>query len=222
VGDRAGNPGKGNKIGDLPGIAEYPFNPVVIGPIELSVHRFPERPMPVIHEISEAKVHGFINRAIGDVFKTMINAEAVLVKGTEDAMSEPWPPLFGGSEYDKPHVVGTVGFMGDVNGLMYLYIDVPFAKQCTCRLLGLTEAELDAQKSEESVNDAVAELTNMSVGVFKNSLCDAGYPCKLTIPSILRGSSFRIVPTGNARRHIFHFDCLGHRVVTDILMKFGD
>jgi chemotaxis protein CheX len=177
--------------------------------------------MPVIQEISEAKVHDFIKRAVGDVFKTMIGSEAVLMKGTEEAMSEPWPPLFGGSVNDKPHVVGTVGFIGDVNGLMYLYVDLPFAKQCTCKLLSMSEAELDAN-GDECVNDAIAELTNMSVGVFKNSLCDAGYPCKLTIPSILRGSSFRIVPTGNASRHIYHFDCLGHRVVTDILLKFGE
>jgi chemotaxis protein CheX len=60
------------------------------------------------------------------------------------------------------------------------------------------------------------------VGSFKNCLCDAGYPCKLTIPSIMRGSSFSIEPTGSSSRHIFHFDCQGHRVVTDILMKFGD
>jgi chemotaxis protein CheX len=177
--------------------------------------------MPVIQEISEAKVHELVNRAVGDVFKTMIGAEAVLVKGTEAAMAEPWPPLFGGSVNDKPHVVGTVGFMGDVNGIMYLYVDVPFARQCTGRLLGISDAEVDAH-GEEAVNDAIAEMTNMSVGVFKNSLCDAGFSCKLTIPSILRGSSFRIVPTGSARRHIYHFDCLGHRVVTGILMKFGD
>jgi chemotaxis protein CheX len=117
--------------------------------------------------------------------------------------------------------VGTVGFIGDVNGLIYLYLDLEFARICTCHLLGMTESEL-ATHGDEVVNDAIAELTNMTVGVFKNSLCDTGFPCKLTIPSILRGSSFRIVPTGTATRHVFHFDCRGHRLVTDILMKFAD
>jgi chemotaxis protein CheX len=177
--------------------------------------------MPATQEISEAKIHDYINRAISEVFKTMLSTDAVLVKGTEDSACIPWPPLNQPKEAEKPHVVGTVGFIGDVSGLIYIYFDLEYARKCTARLLGMTDKELEGN-GDESVNDAVAELTNMSVGVFKNSLCDAGYPCKLTIPSILRGSSFRIVPTGDATRHIYHFECQGHRVVTDILMKLGD
>jgi chemotaxis protein CheX len=94
--------------------------------------------------------------------------------------------------------VGTVGFIGDVNGLMYLYLDVPSPSSAPAASSGSPRPSWTARR-RGVVNDAVAELTNMSVGVFKNSLCDAGYPCKLTIPSILRGSSFRIVPTGSAR-----------------------
>ena len=43
---------------------------------------------------------------------------------------------------------------------------------------------------DEVVNDAIGELTNMVVGGFKNALCDAGYPCRLTIPSISAGRNF--------------------------------
>jgi chemotaxis protein CheX len=91
----------------------------------------------------------------------------------------------------------------------------------TSQLLGMTDAELD-EAGDEPVNDAVGELTNMTVGSFKNGLCDAGYPCMLTIPSILRGSNFCVEPISSAQRHIFRFDCAGHRVVTDILMKTGE
>jgi chemotaxis protein CheX len=72
------------------------------------------------------------------------------------------------------------------------------------------------------VNDAIGEITNMVVGSFKNSFCDAGYPCKLTIPSILRGRNFCIEPISSAQRHVYNFDCGGHRVVADILMKADD
>jgi chemotaxis protein CheX len=177
--------------------------------------------MPATQEVTESQIHDNIRRAIGDVFRTMLSMEAVLVKGTKEAGGEPWPPLHAHSTNDKPHVVGTVGFIGEMNGLIYLYLPLDFARKCTKQLLGMTDAELDAT-GEDCVNDAVAELTNMSVGGFKNSLCDAGFPCKLTIPSILRGTSFRVVPTGAATRHIYHFDCQGHRVVTDILMKYGE
>lgn len=177
--------------------------------------------MPVNQEISEATIHKFIKTSVCDVFKTMLGIEAVLVKGTEQAADEPWPPLHAAQDGASPHVVGTVGFIGDANGLIYLYLDLAFARRCTCHLLGMTEQELD-EAGDETINDAIAEVTNMTVGGFKNSLCDFGFPCKLTIPSILRGSSFCIEPISSATRHIFHFDCAGHRVVADILMKFGD
>ena len=85
----------------------------------------------------------------------------------------------------------------------------------------MTEAELDAA-GDEVINDAIGELTNMTVGTFKNGLCDAGHPCKLTIPSILRGTNFSIEPISSAVRHIYYFDCAEHRVVADILMKHDE
>jgi len=72
------------------------------------------------------------------------------------------------------------------------------------------------------INDAIGEMTNMTVGSFKNGLCDAGFPCKLTIPSILRGSNFCIEPISSAQRFIYGFESAGHRIVTDILLKTGE
>jgi chemotaxis protein CheX len=57
---------------------------------------------------------------------------------------------------------------------------------------------------------------------FKRALCDAGYPCKLTIPSILRGTCFSIEPISSAVRHVYYFDCAEHRVIADILLKPGE
>jgi chemotaxis protein CheX len=114
--------------------------------------------------------------------------------------------------------VGTVGFLGDANGLIYLYFEATFATECTEHILGMTKAELE-DGGDEFVNDAVGELTNMIVGSFKNGLCDQGYPCKLTIPSILRGRNFCIEPISSAKRNIYIFDSGGRRVVADILMN---
>ena len=82
----------------------------------------------------------------------------------------------------------------------------------------MSEQEV-AGLGDDAVNDAIGELTNMIVGSFKNGLCDAGYSCKLTIPSILRGRNFCIEPIGSAERNVYSFDCGGHRLVADILMK---
>jgi chemotaxis protein CheX len=173
--------------------------------------------MPVVAEITEALIREYINRAVTDVFKTMIGREPTFVCQ---------PETIGGrtlliSEPHRPQVVGTVGFIGECNGLIYLHLDLAFAKVCTCHLLGMSEAELELA-GDEVINDAIGELTNMTVGSFKNGLCDAGHPCKLTIPSILRGTNFSIEPISSAVRHIYYFDCAQHRVVADILMKSGD
>lgn len=177
--------------------------------------------MPATQEISESLIRENITRAVGDVFKTMLNRSAQLHAAAGDASANAsWPPIPVEGEC-IPQVVGTVGFIGDANGLIYYYLPVPFARLVTCHLLGMTEAELE-EAGDEVINDAIGELTNMTVGSFKNGLCDAGFPCKLTIPSILRGSNFCIEPISSAQRYIYSFESGGHKIVTDILLKTGD
>ena len=173
--------------------------------------------MPAAVQISEAMIRAYVNRAVTDVFKTMVGRVPTFSSQTQTVRGR-------GSqvaESNRPQVVGTVGFVGECNGLIYLHLDLAFARACTCQLLGMTEAELDTA-GDEVINDAIGELTNMTVGSFKNGLCDAGYPCKLTIPSILRGTNFSIEPISSVVRHVYYFDCAEHRVVADILMKSED
>ena len=118
-------------------------------------------------------------------------------------------------------MVGTVGFLGDINGLIYLYFDEGAGVRERGHPARNDRGGTGRRAATDAVNDAIGEITNMVVGGFKNSFCDAGYPCKLTIPSILRGRNFCIEPISSAQRHIYHFDCDGHRVVADILMKAG-
>lgn len=170
--------------------------------------------MPATAEISEPLIREYITRAVNDVFKTMVGrvpsfvAQAELKGGTTSVATTE----------ARPQVVGTVGFIGDCNGLIYLHLDLAFARACTCSMLGMTETELD-EAGDEVINDAIGELTNMAVGTFKNGLCDVGYPCKLTIPSILRGTNFSIEPISSAVRYVYHFECEQHRLVADILLK---
>ena len=175
--------------------------------------------MPAAAEINEPLIREYITRAVSDVFKTMLGRVPAFVGSTPQPAGSNAPIV--PTQDRQLYVVGTVGFIGEVNGLIYLYLEEPFARLCTCQLLGMTEPELEAA-GDEVINDAIGELTNMTVGGFKNGLCDAGYPCKLTIPSILRGSNFSIEPISSATRHTFHFDSGGHKLVADILLKAGD
>jgi chemotaxis protein CheX len=170
--------------------------------------------MPALAEITEGLIRSYINRAVGDVFKTMLGREPTYTAHTAGGAHAPPPSI----ECNRPQVVGTVGFVGDINGLIYLHLDLAFARVCTCHLLGMTGAELD-DAGDDVINDAIGEITNMTVGSFKNGLCDCGYPCRLTIPSIVRGSNFIIEPISSATRHMYHFECEDHRVVADILIQ---
>jgi chemotaxis protein CheX len=175
--------------------------------------------MPAAAEINEPLIRDYITRAVSDVFKTMLGRIPTFVGLASQPNTEIATAADGGEA--KPFVVGTVGFIGEVNGLIYLYLDESFARVCTRQLLGMNETEL-TEAGDDVINDAIGELTNMTVGGFKNGLCDAGFPCKLTIPSILRGSNFSIEPISSASRYTYHFDSAGHKIVTDILLKTTD
>jgi Predicted inhibitor of MCP methylation, homolog of CheC len=176
--------------------------------------------MPTIDQISEAVFRETINRAVQDVFKTMLGKTATLADASPatNADGTPWehPVHISGQ-----HVVGTVGFIGDISGLIYLYLEDSFANEVASHMLGMTLEEIE-EAGHEVVNDAVGELTNMTVGTFKNQLADKGFPCKLTIPSILRGSNFSIEPVSSATRRIYRFQVGDHAIVADLLMKSGD
>jgi chemotaxis protein CheX len=176
--------------------------------------------MPTIDQISETMFRETISRAVQDVFKTMLGKTTTLENTADSVVTDasPWehPVQITGQQ-----VVGTVGFIGDISGLIYLYLGADFANEIASHMLGMTAAELE-EVGDEVVNDAVGELTNMTVGTFKNQLADKGFPCKLTIPSILRGSNFSIEPISSATRRIYRFHIGTHQLVADLLMKTGE
>lgn len=115
-------------------------------------------------------------------------------------------------------VVSMVGFIGSLNGVLYLYMREQLARDVTCQFLGLEPDELE-EEPDETVNDALGEMANMIAGTFKNGLCDEGYNCRLTIPSILRGRQFSVETTSDVLRRIFNFKALGDQLTCDLLMK---
>ena len=174
--------------------------------------------MPLVESISDAVFQDTLSRAVQDVFSTMLGKSTRLVDSQEHHVHN---DQIDALELKGSQIVGTVGFIGEITGLIYLYLEMPFAEEVACGLLDMEADEL-AECEDEVVNDAIGELTNMTVGAFKNQLCDVGYPCKLTIPSILRGSNFTIEPVRSAARRIYHFEIGKHTLVADLLMKQGE
>lgn len=159
-------------------------------------------------QITDQVVRDSITKAVQSVFRTMMHRDANLVSTAE--------ALDGTSS--TPQVLASVGFLGVIDGLIYLCVSDEFARTLSGQMLGMTSAELEAS-GNEVVNDAIGEITNMTVGGFKNTLCDMGFPCKLTVPAIVRGKNLAVASIKSASRHVFQFDCSGQRLVADIQIK---
>jgi chemotaxis protein CheX len=149
-------------------------------------------------------IEQLINSAVTEVFSTMLNFKVRLDRECT--------ALING----EGHVAGSVGFIGRVSGVVFVYSTNSFARRMTSSLLGLTDHEIDG---DEMVNDAMGELSNMVVGHLKSRLSDRGMPCVLTIPSIVRGNHFTIEPVSSTERRIYFFQCDGSQLVVEVLLK---
>lgn len=157
-----------------------------------------------------------IEQALQHVFQTMLQKDARPVPGQS--------PVPAAGPWDRPAdladtiAVGSVGFAGDICGLVFIYLSESLAHTIVQGMLGMSREEV-AEAGRETVSDVVGELTNMTVGVFKNRIHDLGYPCKLTIPTVVWGDDIAIQPPRGATRRTYVFQCDGHSVVADLIFK---
>ncbi len=145
-----------------------------------------------------------VTQAVARAFDTMLNLQVA-----------PDPAGLNGGN-GEPHVAGSVGFIGRLTGVVYIYSTASFARRITGIMLGIQESDIEG---EEMVNDALGELTNMVVGQIKSQLSDRGMPCVLTIPSIVRGSHFAVESVSSTTRRMSAFKCGGERLAVEILIK---
>jgi chemotaxis protein CheX len=150
-------------------------------------------------------------RAVVRVFKTMAGRELRYV-----GQIAAWDRSASGTL-----VIGSVGFAGKVDGLIYLALPESAAIATTARILGMSPEEVAAD-GVEPLRDAIGELTNMTAGGFKNVLCDLGLQCMLTLPVFLRGNHVSLSAVKGASRMLFAFDLDGERLVIDLQMKPAD
>lgn len=168
--------------------------------------------------ITDEELEALAKNAVDSVFSTMLERSAVMQEVFKIDENDKHQGLRLPVSPNTPMIAGTVGFLGNLTGIMYIFMELPLALEATCKLLDMEEGDIGVE-DHELVNDAIGELTNMIVGTFKNDLSNKGYECRMTIPSILRGSNFSIEPAEVALRRIFKFDCGGRSFVIDVLMK---
>lgn len=169
---------------------------------------------------SVQEVDAMMTDAVEKVFTTMMGAKSSLYvaynNGETPAKSHPKLKV----ENDQMMVVGMIGFLGSMKGVIYIYVDEPTSVEITSAFLGMKKEELTG--NHETVNDALGELSNMVSGTYKNQLCDKGFNCRLTIPSILRANNFTIEPIPGALHRMYQFEVLGSALGLEMVMVEGD
>lgn len=163
--------------------------------------------------ISNDQLHEAISSSLVGVFETMLSIDCAS-KDLEDFSSDkPRVPDLGGEEMHMVYV-GSVGFVGEINGIVYLYMKANFVNDAAGKITGFEGEQLDY----EMVSDVCGELTNMFAGSFKTSLASVGYESSLTIPTVLSGDELFISTMGVEKHLRMNFLCEKEEVVADLIL----
>ena len=122
-------------------------------------------------------------------------------------------------EPDETLVVSNLGFGGEVFGFVYVYMTPKTASFLAGRMLHGANADKSEEHDNEICNDAVGEFTNIAIGGFKNQLSYMGFPCDLTIPSILRGKGISVETVSGCVRSLYHFKTRGQSILAVAIIK---
>ena len=142
--------------------------------------------------------------AVKAVFQSMLSME---VNPEAPSPLEPDP---------AGQIIGSVGFIGEATGIIYLYASASFARVITSRMLGIAEEEVD---EGDMVTDAIGELCNMVVGYVKSRLCNDGLECTLTIPSVVRGQQLSVEGSNQVTRRVIGFRNCTHHLLAEVLLR---
>ena len=147
----------------------------------------------------------FLTKHVATVFETMLSLAIVPAKEN--------PPAISGER-----ITGTVGFAGEtIKGVFYLDLSTETANQLTAIMLGLAPPEIPA---ERDVNDVIGEMSNMIAGGLKSWLNDSAFPCAISTPAIIRGTSYLIEAPPEVQCGRIVFQCEAGIVAVEIHIQF--
>lgn len=154
-----------------------------------------------------------IANSLSSVFRTMLSYDCESQRHEDLTGSRAQMPELGGESVIAVHV-GSVGFVGAINGLVYLYMKTEFVTESAEKITGLEPSELDG----DIVSDVCGELTNIFGSGFKNAIADLGYESALTIPTVFSGDELFISTIGVVHHLRVEFLVNGQEVVADLVL----
>ncbi|HWC60332.1 MAG TPA: chemotaxis protein CheX [Verrucomicrobiae bacterium] len=157
-------------------------------------------PKPEISKAGE-----FLTEHVVTVFETMLSVQvAPLKKSSAESLEE--------------RVTGTAGFGGEgVRGVLYLHLSTTTANRFAAIMLGLAD---DVAPADGDVNDVIGEMTNMLTGGLKSWLTNSGFPCAISTPGIIRGTSYVIDSPPEVESQKLVFESAAGPVAVEIQMQF--
>ncbi len=93
--------------------------------------------------------------------------------------------LEGQISFKGKHLVSMVGFVGELTGLVSIYCSLKMATHITSSML-----DVDIHEVTPEVRDAIGEVSNIIVGIFKSKFNTGTSPFQQSIPSVLDGDNF--------------------------------
>lgn len=169
--------------------------------------------MTGIAQLPNEELLNTVSSSLRSVFNTMLSYDLKLASVEDFSGTKPRAPKMGEDEMVSVFV-GSVGFVGEANGVMYLYLKESLARNAAKHITGLSEEELD----HDIVTDVCGELTNMFAGSFKNLMADIGYQSTLTIPTVLSGDELYISSLGVEKHLRQTFSTQGCEIIADLVL----
>ncbi len=155
-----------------------------------------------------SQIPDLMNQSVKHVFSSMLSLELEL-------RSDPASP--GDASVAQPEIISSVGIAGQAKGVLHVQMSEEFATQAASSMLGMSLAEVGPSE----VSDVIGELSNMIGGDFVSKLSDVGFPCRLSVPAVVRGSNLSISVPGHspAQRVTSLLACNGHHVQVALSLK---
>lgn len=113
-----------------------------------------------------------LQNAVNTVFTTMIFMDTDLYAQVEENLDE------------KSCTMGTISFVGKVDGSLTIRCSMECAKAITMNLLGLDD---ESEMEPSDVPDAIGEVANMIMGMVKSELYDQVEELSVSAPSVFDG-----------------------------------
>jgi chemotaxis protein CheX len=113
----------------------------------------------------------------------------------------------------KEHTLaGCVQITGAWEGAVTLYCSAPLARQAASIMFGINQEEA----SNEEVQDALAELANITGGNVKTLLPE---PCALSLPTVIEGNDYIVRIPGSILASRVAFEHEGHSLLVTVLKR---